>query len=82
MDHPIYGGSNRDGWTIRAKKLIEEEHVEAKVVSLDGDALLWYQWELGGDQFGIWEKKKGFLLRELWLSVDGSLHYQRPDEGS
>lgn len=47
------------------ERLTEEEHVEAAAVSLDGDALLWYQWELGGDQSGIWEKKKGLLLREL-----------------
>lgn len=49
LDLPIFSGLNPDGWILRAERffgfygLTEEERVEAAVVSLDGDALLWYQ---------------------------------------
>lgn len=48
LDLPLFNGSNPDGWIIRAERffsfyrLSEVERVEAAVVSLEGDALLWY----------------------------------------
>lgn len=48
LDLPLFNGLNPDGWIIRAERffsfyyLTELERVEAAVVSLEGDALLWY----------------------------------------
>ncbi|WOH00778.1 hypothetical protein DCAR_0520153 [Daucus carota subsp. sativus] len=53
LDLPVFSGTNPDGWILRAERyfhfyrLCDEEQLEAAIVSLDGDALLWYQWEHG-----------------------------------
>lgn len=47
---PIFSGENPDGWLFRVERyfevngLTEREKLGAIVVSLDGDALSWYQW--------------------------------------
>ncbi|XP_074328452.1 uncharacterized protein LOC141666362 [Apium graveolens] len=77
-----HGGVNPDGWILRAERyfkfyrLTEEEQVEAAVVSLDGDALLWYQWEHGRRPIHRWEELKGMLLRQFRPTSAGSLHEQ------
>lgn len=49
LDLPVFEGNNPDGWILRAERyfsfyrLNEEEKLEAAVVGLDGEALLWYQ---------------------------------------
>ncbi|KAL4571571.1 hypothetical protein LXL04_018332 [Taraxacum kok-saghyz] len=51
LDMPLFDGSHPDGWILRAEryfsfyKLSEADKVEAAVVALEGDALLWFQWE-------------------------------------
>lgn len=51
LDLPLFDGTNPDGWILRAEryfnfyKLSEEEKVEATVVALEGQALIWFQWE-------------------------------------
>lgn len=50
--------------------------MEAAVVSLDGDALLWYQWEHGRRPIHRWEELKGMLLRQFRPTSAGSLHEQ------
>lgn len=53
LDLATFDGNNPDGWILRAQRyfrfyrLSEEDKVEAAVVSLEGDALLWFQWEHG-----------------------------------
>lgn len=51
LDMPLFDGNNPDGWILRAERyfqfyrLTEEDKIEAAIVSLEGDALLWFQWE-------------------------------------
>lgn len=48
LDLPTFDGTNPDGWILRAERyfkfhhLDEEDKVEAAVVALEGDALLWF----------------------------------------
>lgn len=85
LDLPIFNGANPDGWIMRAERffhfyrLTEEEKVEAAVVSLDGDALLWYQWEHRRRPIHRWEEIKALLLKEFRPSVTGTLYGQWMD---
>ena len=51
LDLPLFDGTNPDGWILRAERFFhfyrlgEEDQLEAAIVALEGDALLWYQWE-------------------------------------
>lgn len=62
---------NLDGWILRVElyfhfyRLGEEKILEAAVVLLDGDALLWYQWEHGRRPIRNWSELKGTLLRQF-----------------
>lgn len=53
LDLPLFFGENPDGWIMRAErffsfyKLTEGEQLEAAIVAMDGDALLWFQFENG-----------------------------------
>lgn len=82
LDLPVFAGINPDGWLLRAERyfsfyrLSEEEQLEAAVVSLDGDALLWYQFEHGRRPIRRWEELKGMLLRQFRPSSSGSLYEQ------
>lgn len=82
LDLPIFDGNNPDGWILRAERyfhfyrLGEEETMEAAVVSLDGDALLWYQFEHGRRPIRNWAELKGMLLRQFRSSSTGSLQEQ------
>lgn len=56
---PFFDETNPDGWIFKVECYLtfnqfnNEEKLEAAVVSFEGDALLWYQWE---------SKKKRFVL--------------------
>lgn len=82
LDLPIFSGNNPDGWIIRAERffqfyrLTEEEQVEAAVVSMDGDALLWYQWENRRRPISRWSEMKAMILRQFRSTALGSLQEQ------
>ena len=48
---PIFVGENPDGWLLRVErffdihKYYDAEQIEAAIISFEGNALLWYQWE-------------------------------------
>ena len=77
LDLPVFEGQNPDGWILRAERyfsfyrLGEDEKLEAAVVSLDGDALLWYQWEhqrrpaLGGIKRHVVETVSAVVSRDI-----------------
>ena len=57
-----------DSWIIQAERYFQfynliEEVMEAIVVSVEGDALLWFQWEHQQQSIIRWEELKGFILR-------------------
>ncbi|KAL4591834.1 hypothetical protein LXL04_004807 [Taraxacum kok-saghyz] len=82
LDMPLFDGSNPDGWILRAEryfrfyKLPEEDKIEAAVVSLEGDALLWYQWEHGRRPIRGWEELKAVILRRFRSVAAGKLYEQ------
>lgn len=82
LDLPVFEGQNPDGWILRAERyfsfyrLGEDEKLEAAVVSLDGDALLWYQWEHQRRPLRRWEELKGMLLKQFRPSSAGTLYEQ------
>lgn len=82
MDLPLFDGDNPDEWILRAGRyfkfhhLEETEKVEAAVVALEGDALLWFQWENGRREVRSWEEFKGLVLRQFRPTAAGTLHEQ------
>lgn len=82
LDLPVFDGSNPDGWILRAERyfhfyrLGDQEMLEAAVVSLDGDALLWYQFENGRRPIRNWAELKGMLLRQFRPTSTRSLQEQ------
>ncbi|MCV5004829.1 hypothetical protein OFM39_34770, partial [Escherichia coli] len=57
---PSFDGANPEGWIFRAERyfavcrLSEAEKLETAVISLDGDALAWFQWEDGRRRIRGW----------------------------
>ena len=51
MELPLFSGENPDGWVYRIERyflltrMTETMMLETAIVSLDGDALTWFQWE-------------------------------------
>ena len=82
LDLPIFDGNNPDGWILRAERffhfyrLSAEDQLEAAVVALDGDALLWYQWEHRRHPLLTWESLKKLILRRFRTTATGTLHEQ------
>lgn len=82
LDLPLFDGTNPDGWIMRAERyfsfyrLPEDEKLEAAVVSLEGDALLLYQWEHKRRPLRRWEEMKSLILRQFRPTATGSLHEQ------
>lgn len=70
------------GWILRAERyfsfyrLSEEDRLEAAVVALEGDPLLWYQWEHRRRPIKSWEDLKSLLLRQFRSTRVGSLYEQ------
>lgn len=81
LDMPLFDGTNPDGWILRAERFFEfygltEEKVEATVVALEGQALLWFQWEHRRRPIDTWEQAKGLLRRHFRSNSTGSLQEQ------
>ncbi|CAH1421759.1 unnamed protein product [Lactuca virosa] len=82
LDMPLFDGNFPDGWVLRAERyfkfcrLSEEDKVEAAVVALEGDALLWFQWEHQRILIVRWEKMKSLLLRQFRPTNVGTLQEQ------
>ncbi|KAL2894117.1 Retrotransposon-derived protein PEG10 [Bienertia sinuspersici] len=82
LDLPLFDGNNPDGWIMRAERyfnfyrLGDEEKVEAAVVALEGDALLWFQWENKRRPICRWEEMKCMILRLFRSMSSGTLYEQ------
>ena len=75
----VFTGENPDGWIFRADRyfatygLTEEEKLVVAAMSLDGDALSWYQWTNSREVFRSWENLKRRLLLRFLPTQEGSL---------
>ncbi|RVX15939.1 Pentatricopeptide repeat-containing protein [Vitis vinifera] len=76
---PVFTGENPDGWIFWADRyfatygLTKEEKLVAAAMSLDGDALSWYQWTDSREAFGSWDNLKRRLLLRFRPTQEGSL---------
>ena len=65
---------------LRAKRFFdlhkysEADRLEIVVVTFEGDALLWYQWESKHRAIFTWTELRRLLLKQFQASVEGSLH--------
>ena len=57
-------------------RLGEEYKLEAAIVALDGDALLWYQWERRCQSVLSWDALKKLVLRHFRTTAISTLHEQ------
>lgn len=82
LDMPLFDGNNPDGWILRAERyfsfyrLQEEDRMEAAIVAMEGDALLWYQWENRRHPIKSWTDLKTLILRRFRSIKAGSLYEQ------
>ncbi|CAH1448287.1 unnamed protein product [Lactuca virosa] len=82
LDMPLFDGENPDEWIPRAEryfnfyKLSENDKLEAAVVALEGDALLWFQWEHSRRPVTRSKEMKSLLLRQFRPTNAGTLHQQ------
>ena len=66
---PLFDGTNPDGWILKAERFFNfnrfsnDEKLEAAVISFEGDALLWYQWETKKRTMFSWEEMKLLILK-------------------
>ena len=75
----VFTRENPDCWIFWANRyfatygLTEEEKLVAAAMSLDGDALSWYQWTDSREAFGSWDNLKRQLLLRFCPTQEGSL---------
>lgn len=85
LDLPTFDGDNPYGWILGAERyfrfyrLSEEDQLEAVVVALNDDALLWFQYEDDRCPLRSWKEMKAMLVRRFRLNSVGSLHEQWSD---
>ena len=79
LEMSIFEGWNPEGWIYRAERyfclnnLSAPEKMEAAAISLDGEALAWFQWEDHRRPFRSWEESKLRLLVRFSQNQEGSL---------
>ncbi|CAH1441894.1 unnamed protein product [Lactuca virosa] len=82
LDMPLFDGEHPDGWILRVEryfnfyKLSEADKMEAAVVALEGDALLWFQLEHTQRPVTRWQEMKSLLLRQFRPVNACTLHQQ------
>lgn len=76
---PLFEGTDPDGWILRIERyfnfyrLSEAEKLEAVLVTLEGDALRWFQWENKRRPIRRWDELREFMLRQFRPSSGGLL---------
>ena len=80
VDMPTFDGRDPDGWILQAERyfaiyqLINEEKIEAAVLSLNGDALAWFRWASKRQMISSWEDMKTVFLKRSRLIHGGNLY--------
>lgn len=79
LELPIFDGKDPDDWIIRAERyfslnrLSKEEQIEVSIISFEGDALRWFQWEHRRRPIREWEELKLMMLKQFRSNSNGSL---------
>lgn len=82
VDMPTFDGKDPDGWILQAERyfaiyqLLNEEKIEAAVLSLKGDALAWYRWSNKQRVLETWEDIKDLFLKKFRSIMGGDLYEQ------
>ncbi|KAL4592966.1 hypothetical protein LXL04_005975 [Taraxacum kok-saghyz] len=68
---PVFDGQDPNGWILQAERyfavyqLINEEKIEAAVLSLKGEALSWFRWSEKQHPIATADELKGIFLRKF-----------------
>lgn len=79
LEIPVFDGKDPDGWIMRAERyfklnhLNDEEQIEVAVISFEGDALRWFQWEHRRQPMNDWKTVKLGILKQFRSCAMGSL---------
>ena len=71
LEMPIFKGWNPEGWIFHVERfflthgMMEEEKIAGAIISLDGEALAWFQWEDGHHPILNWGELKARLLNRF-----------------
>lgn len=74
----VFDGWNPEGWIFRVERFVtahhitEEEKFTTATISLDGEALAWFQWEDGRQPIHSWGELTARLLDLFSLCKRGS----------
>jgi len=88
VEMPSFDGENPDGWIFRAERyfatkgLSENEKLEEAVVSLDGEARAWFQWEDGRRVIRSWPELKVMVLERFRSQSTSLLKAATPNDNS
>ena len=73
---PLFDGEDVDSWVLRMDQYFEiatfteEEKLRAVRMSFIGEALSWYRWERGRNQFQSWSQMKDRALEQFSTTQD------------
>ncbi|XP_024017591.1 uncharacterized protein LOC112090471 [Morus notabilis] len=79
VEMPVFDGENPDGWIFRAERyfslnrLTDREKLDVAVVSLEGEALAWFQWEDRRWAVRDWTELKRKVLERFHSTQEGTL---------
>ncbi|XP_062085608.1 uncharacterized protein LOC133791705 [Humulus lupulus] len=79
MELPLFSGENPNGWVYRIERyflltrMTEAMMLETAIVSLDGDALTWCQWENQRRPITSWATLRRLLILRFRAAPIGSL---------
>lgn len=71
LELPVFDGNDPDGWIMQAERyfslnrLNDEEQLEVSIISFEGDALRWFQWEHKRRPITCWKELKMILLKQF-----------------
>ena len=79
LEMPIFEGLNLEGWVFHVERfftvhrMTEEEKMAAAMISLDGEAMAWFQWEEGRRPIQGWSELKAQILDRFSITQEGTL---------
>ena len=77
---PIFDRTDPDGWVFHAEWFFgvnlmpKNEKLETEILSMEREAIAWFQWEDGRRPIHRWEELKGMLLERFRPSQEGTMY--------
>ncbi|KAL4556413.1 hypothetical protein LXL04_039064 [Taraxacum kok-saghyz] len=79
LELPIFDDKDPHGWIMRAEiyfllnRLTGDEQIEVAIISFNGNALHWFQWEHRRQTIYDWRTLKALMLKQFRSCTVGSL---------